>query len=59
LQKAEEEAAKVYEEFVEAFASDDVQKPAPARSTAGSKQPFVRGGTVMPGQRSEEGKEAG
>lgn len=45
-QKAEEEAAKVYEEFVESFAANDEDK-------SGVKA-FVRGGTVLPGQKSHE-----
>lgn len=46
LQKEEEEAAKVYEEFVESFAGTDEERS--------SVKTFVRGGTVQPGQRSHE-----
>ena len=42
-QKAEEEAAKVYEEFVESFGVDEGGKDGPGVKT------FVRGGTVTPG----------
>jgi hypothetical protein len=48
LQKAEEEAAKVYEEFVESFAADE------AEDGRGVKA-FVRGGTVMPGSSAHDG----
>ena len=46
-QKAEEEAAKVYEEFVESFGVDEGGKDGPGVKT------FVRGGTVTPGQAPE------
>jgi hypothetical protein len=48
LQKADEEAAKVYEEFVESFSSD------PTEDGRGVKA-FVRGGTVMPGSSAHDG----
>lgn len=47
LQKADEEAAKVYEEFVESFKSDETDE-------RGGVKTFVRGGTVAPGSRSTE-----
>ncbi len=48
MQKADEEAAKVYEEFVESFKSEN----------DGGRQPkqFVRGGTVLPGSKPSEGE---
>jgi hypothetical protein len=49
-QKADEEAAKVYEEFVESFKGDD---GGPGRDGGGVKA-FVRGGVVAPGSRSHE-----
>ncbi|KAF6245152.1 hypothetical protein COO60DRAFT_1467710, partial [Scenedesmus sp. NREL 46B-D3] len=48
LQKADEEAAKVYEEFVESFAAEQ------AEDGRGVKA-FVRGGTVMPGSSAHDG----
>jgi hypothetical protein len=47
-QKADEEAAKVYEEFVESFKGDD----APGKE--GGVKAFVRGGVVAPGSRSHD-----
>ncbi len=46
LQKADEEAAKVYEEFVESFKTEE-----PSRKSGG----FVRGGTVLPGSKPTDG----
>lgn len=46
--KADEEAAKVYEEFVESFKGDD----APGKE--GGVKAFVRGGVVAPGSRSHD-----
>lgn len=55
LQKADEETAKLYEDFVESF-----QAPEPRRPAMGGPpiRAFVRGGTVMPGQRPDEGAHA-
>lgn len=47
-QKAEEEAAKVYEDFVESFQADEDGGGEP-----GTKA-FVRGGVVAPGSKSHE-----
>lgn len=47
-QKADEEAAKVYEEFVESFKGDE----GPGRDSG--VKAFVRGGVVAPGSRSHE-----
>lgn len=47
-QKADEEAAKVYEEFVESFAGDD------GGGRDGGVKAFVRGGIVAPGSRSHD-----
>lgn len=47
-QKADEEAAKVYEEFVESFAGDD------GGGRDGGVKAFVRGGVVAPGSRSHD-----
>jgi hypothetical protein len=47
LQRADEEAAKVYEDFVESFKGDD-----PGRD--GGVKTFVRGGVVAPGSRSHD-----
>ena len=49
-QKADEETAKLYEEFVESFKSEEDE-----RSAAGAKE-FVRGGMVMPGTKPTEGE---
>lgn len=46
--KADEEAAKVYEEFVESFKGDE----GPGRDSG--VKTFVRGGVVAPGSRSHE-----
>jgi hypothetical protein len=48
VQKADEEAAKVYEEFVESFKGDD------APGSEGGVKAFVRGGVVAPGSRSHD-----
>lgn len=47
-QKADEEAAKVYEEFVESFKGDE------APGSDGGVKAFVRGGVVAPGSRSHD-----
>ena len=47
-QKADEEAAKVYEEFVESFKGDE----GPGKD--GGVKAFVRGGVVAPGSRSTD-----
>jgi U2-associated protein SR140 len=49
LQKADEEAAKIYEEFVESFKSEEE----PTRDAPGVKA-FVHGGVAMPGSRQPE-----
>jgi len=46
-QRADEEAAKIYEEFVESFKTEEEE------DNRGVKA-FVRGGTVQPGSRSHE-----
>lgn len=46
-QKADEEAAKVYEDFVESFKGDEGPKD-------GGVKAFVRGGVVAPGSRSTD-----
>lgn len=48
MQKADEEAAKVYEEFVESFKGDE------GGGQDGNVKAFVRGGVVAPGSRSHE-----
>lgn len=53
-QKAEEEAAKVYEEFVESFQANEPQHNRYGPRDDGPK-PFVRGGVVMPGSKPHEG----
>ena len=45
LQKADEEAAKLYEDFVESFAEDPAEKGPKA---------FVRGEVIQPGQRPSD-----
>lgn len=48
LQRADEEAARLYEEFVESFKADDVP---------GGKA-FVRGGTINPNDRAKPSSES-
>lgn len=71
LQKAEEEAAKVYEEFVDSFGSGSKEEPrrgshggaggggGGAGGGMGGPKAFLRGGTVMPGGRQMEPGETG
>lgn len=54
-QKAEEDAARVYEDFVESFQSEP-RRQAVQRAQGGPNMAFVRGGMVMPGQRAEDGE---
>ncbi len=55
LQRDEEEAAKVYEDFVKEFGGDGPEPPQPGAGRGRGSGPlppaaFVRGGTVRPGQ---------
>jgi U2-associated protein SR140 len=49
-QRDDEEAAKVYEEFVKEFAGDDAEAGGPSSQAPGGSRPFVSGGVVRPGQ---------
>ncbi|KAF8062719.1 RRC1 [Scenedesmus sp. PABB004] len=49
--RADEEAAKVYEEFVESFKADE---PDDRRGSGAGVKAFVRGGVVTPGSRPQE-----
>lgn len=46
-QRADEDAAKLYESFVESF---EVEQRAPQHGGGSNDGGFVRGGVVMPGQ---------
>jgi U2-associated protein SR140 len=55
LQRDDAEAAKVYEDFVKEFGGDDGEGDTPSRQRNGhgappEPRPFIRGGTIRPGQ---------